>query len=133
MTVRLYKGIELLDEREGDGPCATKGDVVEYCVRVFLRCGEEVTRDYALIREHGTRLETEKIEGVDLLIHKTQLGRRLAIAGIERSLYGMRRNGYREVMVAPHLAYGEIGVPGSIPGNALLRLRIWVRDLRQTV
>lgn len=35
-----------------------------------------------------------------------------------------RAGGYREVEIAPHLGYGEKGIAGCIPENALLRARL---------
>jgi len=42
----------------------------------------------------------------------------------------MKKGGYREVLVSPHLAYREKGIPGLIPENAMLRIQLWVRDIR---
>ena len=49
---------------------------------------------------------------------------------VEKTLVGMRAGGFREVLVSPHLAYRDAGVPGRIPPGALLRIRLWVRQLR---
>lgn len=68
--------------------------------------------------------------GVELIDHVTELGKRRPIAGVEKSLYGMRAGGYREVLVSPHLAYGKSGVEGLIPANAVLRIQIWVQNVR---
>ncbi len=43
---------------------------------------------------------------------------------------GMKTNGYREILVAPHLAYRDKGVPGIVPENAMLRIRLWVRSVQ---
>ena len=40
-------------------------------------------------------------------------------------------NGYREIQVAPYLEFCEEGLPGRIPGNALLRIKIWVQDVQK--
>ena len=41
---------------------------------------------------------------------------------------GMRIGGTRRLEIAPHLAYGERGVPGSIPPNAMLIVEITILD-----
>jgi hypothetical protein len=124
---RLAKGIELLDEILGEGPEAVTGASVVYNARFFLRRGEEVTRDAEIISRAREHLRTRIIDGIELIDHATELGKRRPIAGVEKSLYGMRGKGYREVLVAPHLAYGEQGCPGLIPANAMLRIQIWLR------
>lgn len=131
MSVKLTKGIELLDEAVGQGPLAEKGAIVTYNARVFLRKGDEVTPDADIIPRAREHVRTRKVDGRELIDHVTELGKRQPIAGIEKSLYGMRKDGYREVLISPHLAYGEKGVPGLIPANALLRIQLWVRNVRQ--
>ena len=133
MGRKLDKGVELLDEVEGDGEIARKGSSAVYCVRLFLAQGEEVTRDKTLIENYPEHVVVDRIEGVDLIEHTLKIGSRQAIAGIEKGLTGMRAGGYREIVIAPHLAYRERGVPGSIPGNALIRARIWLRRVENPV
>jgi FKBP-type peptidyl-prolyl cis-trans isomerase len=41
----------------------------------------------------------------------------------------MKPGGYRKVKVSPHLAYGERGIPGLIPTNAVLVIEIWLRQV----
>ncbi len=131
MTVKITKGLELIDESVGEGRVAIKGAVVTYNARLFLRKGDEVTQDAEIIARARAHLNIRDVEGVELIDHVTELGKRHPIAGIEKSLYGMKKGGYREVLVSPHLAYGKKGVPDRIPGNALLRIQLWVRDIDQ--
>lgn len=131
MAVTLTKGIELLDEAIGNGPVAEKGAIVTYNARLFLRGGDEVTRDADIISRSRAHLSIRIVEQCELIDHVTELGKRHPTAGVENALYGMRKNGFREVLVSPHLAYVEKGVPGLIPANALLRIRPWVRDVHQ--
>lgn len=131
MAIKDTKGVVLLDEVHGEGPGAEKGALVTYNARIFLRRGDEVTRDAEIISRARQHLKTRTINGVELIDHVTELGKRRSIAGVEKSLYGMKKNGYREVLVAPHLAYGDRGVPGLIPANALLRIQLWVQNVRR--
>jgi len=41
---------------------------------------------------------------------------------------GMRVGGTRRLEIAPHLAYGERGVPGSVPPNAMLIVEITILE-----
>ena len=95
----MVSGIKILEEREGSGAVAEKGDTVSFECAGYLSRGD-------CIQER--RLET------------ATLGKREIIAGIEKSLIGMREGGYRKVRISPHLAYKESGVPGRIPPNAVL-------------
>ena len=69
------------------------------------------------------------MEGVELIEHSTILGKRRAIAGIERILDGLSPGSYREAVIPPQLAYGEKGLGDSIPANAILRAQVWVHDV----
>ena len=128
--MQIAKGIELLRDIPGEGPEAEKGAVVTYNARFFLRKGDEVTRDAQSIALYGSRLHTRTIDGVELIDHTTTLGKRQPIAGVEKSLYGMQPGGYREILVSPHLGYGETGISGLIPPNAMLRIQLWVHEVQ---
>jgi hypothetical protein len=79
-----------------------------------------------IIAKARTHLNTRFVDGNELIDHVTELGKRRTIAGVEKSLLGMREKGYREVLIAPHLAYVDKGVPNLIPPNAMLRIQLWV-------
>jgi FKBP-type peptidyl-prolyl cis-trans isomerase len=128
--MKITSGIELLEETVGHGPAATQGDEVTYNARFYLRRGDEVTWDNEIIARARGHLATRRVEDIELIDHVTTLGRRRVIAGVEKTLVGMRAGGFREVLVSPHLAYRDAGVPGRIPPGALLRIRLWVRQLR---
>lgn len=130
MATRIAKGIDLVCDVPGDGPVAEKGSEVTYNARLFLRKGEEVTHDARSIASYRTRLNIRTIGGVELIDHTTVLGRRQPIAGVEKSLFGMRPGGFREVLAGAHLCYGNNGIEGVIPPNAMLRIKLWVSDVR---
>lgn len=131
LAMKLTKGIELLDEVVGEGPEAVDGSVVVYNARLFLRRGDEVTQDAQILSRARPHLATRIVNGIELIDHVTQLGKRRTIAGVEKSLKGMRAQGYREVLVAPHLAYGQKGVPNLIAANAMLRIQLWVQGVTE--
>ena len=126
--MRLKSGIKLLDEREGDGEPAKKGDQVIYNLKMFLNKGDEV-----LLNERQAEYLPEKmlrLEGSDRLVdHAITLGRRQAIAGIEYALLGMKAGGYRKIRLSSHLAYREQGLDGLIPANAVLIVELWLRQI----
>ena len=123
------KGVELIDETEGSGEPAKKGDEVVFNIRIYLNKGDEVPINEKQISQglpaDIIRQETDRV----FVEHRTVLGKRHAIPGIEHSLVGMKPGGYRKVRVSPQLAYREKGVPGLIPANALLVVEIWLRQV----
>ena len=133
MKNQIVKGIELLEDIPGEGLPADKDTNVTYNARLFLRKGDEVTGDARSIALYGAQLDTRTINGVELIDHKLLLGKRRAIAGVEKSLYGMQPGGYREVLVSAHLAYGEAGIKDLIPPNAMLRIQLWVQDVQVAI
>ncbi len=125
--MKPVSGVTLLDEREGEGPAAQKGDRLVYNCRIFLNRGEEVPlnqRQAAQLPEHMVRIE----DGLTLIDHAIVLGRRQAIAGIEQALTGMKAGGYRKVRISPHLAYRDEGIPDLIPPDAVLIMELWLRQ-----
>jgi FKBP-type peptidyl-prolyl cis-trans isomerase len=71
-----------------------------------------------------------RVEGdVTFVDHKTLLGRRQTMAGVEHALMGMKAGGYRKVRISPHLAYRDKGIPDLIPPDAVLICEIWLRDI----
>ena len=73
--MKQMSGLKLLDEREGAGTPAKKGDRVVYNIRVFLNQGEEVSlNDFQAkqLPEDMVRVET----GFTFIDHTIVLGRR---------------------------------------------------------
>jgi len=128
LGMRIQSGIRLLDEREGNGPPAQKGDRVIYNVKIFLNKGDEV-----LLNERQAQYLPAKMirneDGQRFVDREITLGRRQAIAGVEHSLIGMKAGGYRKVRVSPHLAYREQGLADLIPPDAVLIVELWMREL----
>jgi FKBP-type peptidyl-prolyl cis-trans isomerase (trigger factor) len=125
--MKRLSGLKLLEEREGTGTLANKGDRVLFNMRLFLNKGDEVR----LNETQATHLPKEIIrvvDGVTLIDRTIVLGRREAVAGVEHALLGMKVGGYRKVRVSPHLAYRDKGIPDLIPPNAVLICEIWLRD-----
>lgn len=126
--MRRITGLKLLDEREGAGTPAKKGDRVVHNARIFLNQGEEVPRSDLQARQiPGDMVRVEA--GVTFIDHTIVLGRRQAMAGAEHALMGMKVGGYRKVRASPHLAYRDQGIPDLIPPDAVLICEIWLRKI----
>jgi len=126
--MRIKSGIKLLAEIEGQGEPAKKGDTVIFNWRLYRNRGDEIP-----INEHQAQLlPSEMIRQVGdrpLIDHKTTLGRRQTMAGVEYSLYGMKAGGYRKIRISPHLAYRDEGLGGLIAPKAVLIVKLWLREI----
>ena len=126
--MKRLSGLKLLEEREGAGTPANKGDRVLFNMRLFLNKGDEVR----LNETQATHLPKEMIRvvgGVTLIDRTVVQGHREVIAGIEHALMGMKAGGYRKVRISPHLAYRDKGIPDLIPPNAVLIVEVWLRGV----
>ena len=95
----MRKGISIEEIKLGEGASAGRGDIVTIRYDGFLRRGDAFQRG---------------------VVESFKLGGRRVIAGLEYGVEGMRAGGRRRIRVAPHLGYGDRGVPGVVPANALL-------------
>ncbi|MFK4147811.1 FKBP-type peptidyl-prolyl cis-trans isomerase [Streptomyces sp. NPDC004065] len=97
--------LEIKDIWEGDGPEAKAGDTVSvHYVGVAFSSGEEFDASW----NRGTPL-------------RFQLGVGQVIAGWDRGVQGMKVGGRRQLIIPPHLAYGDRGAGGRIkPGETLI-------------
>ena len=93
------------DLTEGDGPEATAGSTVSvHYVGVAHSTGEEFDASY----NRGAPLEF-------------RLGVGQVIVGWDRVVEGMRVGGRRQLVIPPHLGYGDRGAGGVIkPGETLI-------------
>ena len=105
--------LQVTDIWAGDGPEATAGDTVKvHYVGVAFSTGEEFDSSW----NRGDPLQF-------------RLGIGQVIAGWDQGVQGMRVGGRRQLVIPPHLAYGDRGAPGAIaPGETL----IFVCDLVST-
>jgi FKBP-type peptidyl-prolyl cis-trans isomerase len=127
-SVQIASGVALLAEVEGQGPAATKGDRIIYNMKLWLNRGDEVPLN-ATQAGHLPEHMLRTVDGQQLVDHRTTLGQREVIPGVERTLIRMKAGGYRKVRVSPHLAYREKGLAGLIPENAVLVIEIWLREI----
>ncbi|WP_370249512.1 FKBP-type peptidyl-prolyl cis-trans isomerase [Nocardioides sp.] len=90
---------------EGDGPEAAAGQTVSvHYVGVALSTGEEFDASY----NRGTPLQF-------------RLGIGQVISGWDQGVQGMKVGGRRQLVIPPHLGYGDRGAGGVIkPGETLI-------------
>jgi peptidylprolyl isomerase len=97
--------LQVTDIWEGQGPEATAGDTVKvHYVGVAFSTGEEFDSSW----NRGDPLQF-------------RLGIGQVISGWDQGVQGMRVGGRRQLVIPPHLAYGDRGAPGAIaPGETLI-------------
>ncbi|MEM9694121.1 MAG: FKBP-type peptidyl-prolyl cis-trans isomerase [Myxococcota bacterium] len=120
----MRPGIDLLEETIGSGAAINRHQFYQFRIKIWLRRGDPVVWaepwgvvERATIEDEGTTLVTV-----------LRVDREYMFSGLFYAVQGMRVGGSRTVRVAPHLAYGEKGVPGSIPPHALLNVRVDVLE-----
>ncbi|MEU5423239.1 FKBP-type peptidyl-prolyl cis-trans isomerase [Streptomyces sp. NPDC001407] len=98
-------GLEIKDIWEGDGAVAEAGAMVRvHYVGVSFSTGEEFDASW----NHGQPLQFK-------------LGAGQVIAGWDQGVQGMKVGGRRQLIIPPHLAYGDRGAGGKIaPGETLI-------------
>ena len=108
--VDFYEGpppadLEITDLIVGDGPEAVAGQNVSvHYVGVAHSTGEEFDASY----NRGSAFQFP-------------LGGGRVIAGWDRGVQGMRVGGRRQLVIPPHLGYGDRGAGGAIkPGETLI-------------
>jgi hypothetical protein len=106
--------IQLKEVLVGAGTLA-EGDVwVKVRTRVFLNHGEEVE---GLWDTDGS--------GTSFRLHDREI-----IPGLRAAVNGMRVGGHRKVTIPPHLAFRDVGIPGKVPPNAVLRADFELLEVR---
>lgn len=90
--------------------------VYQVQLKMWLNQGEPVRWerpwgmiDRARLEDDGTTLIT------DLRVDRENL-----FAGLFKGIEGMRIGGRRKLKISPHLAYGEAGIAGRIPSQAVI-------------
>src|SRR5438477_7414071 len=117
--MKRISGLKLLEEREGVGTPAKKGDRVMFNMKLFLNKGDEIPLNETQAK-HLPKEMIRVVEGMIFIDRTIVLGRREAIAGVEHTLMGMKAGGYRKVRISPHLAYRDKGISNLIPPDAVL-------------
>jgi hypothetical protein len=118
----MKPGIELIDETLGEGAPLVRHGRYDVRLRFWLHRGDAVRWDRPWGLLTNARLEDDG----STLFTALRVDREQMFAGLFYSVHGMRVGGTRRVRVAPHLAYGEKGLDGRIPPNALLTVEVTV-------
>ncbi|HLK49588.1 MAG TPA: ankyrin repeat domain-containing protein [Bryobacteraceae bacterium] len=123
---RLRSGLTLLTDIPGTGDQVRRQHRYAIRLRLWLNRGEAVRWQIAAGPVGIARLD----DNGETLITEIRMERRSLINGLFYGIEGMRVGGMRRLEIAPHLAYGEQGVPGVIPAGAVLTAEVTILEAR---
>ena len=119
---RLRSGLMLLGDFPGRGEPVRRQQNYRVRLRLSLPDGQRVRWrgewgpvDIPKLEDDGTTLITD-----------IRLNRGSLVNGLFYGIDGMRVGGTRRLEIAPHMAYGDRGVPGVVPPNATLIAEVTV-------
>lgn len=123
---RLRSGLTLLLDVPGNGPAVLRQRNYLVRLRLWLHRGDPVRWQMPSGPVGAGRLE----DNGETLITEMRIDRHSLANGLFYGIDGMRVGGTRRLEIAPHLAYGERGVPGMIPENALIVAEVTILSSR---
>jgi len=121
---RLRSGLTLLEDVPGTGDLVRRQRNYRIRLRLWLNKGEAVRWPMAWGPVGVARLE----DNGETLLTELRINRGTLASGLFYGVEGMRVGGTRRLEIAPHLAYGDRGVPGVIPPGAVLTAEITILD-----
>ena len=119
---RLRSGLTLLTDLPGSGDVVRRQHTYRMRLRLWLNKGEAVRWQIPWGTVGVSRLD----DNGETLVTEVRIDRHSLISGLFYGVEGMRVGGTRRLEIAPHLAYGETGVPGVIPANSVLTAEVTI-------
>ena len=121
---RLRSGLTLLLDVPGAGELVHHHHKYLIRLRLWLKQGEAV-------RWHAEGAGAARLEDDGgTLITEVRIDRRSLVNGLFYGVENMQVGGTRRLAIAPHMAYGDRGVPGVIPPGATLTAEITILEAR---
>jgi hypothetical protein len=126
LVCRMRSGIKVLCDAPGNGPAVQRQHTYLMRLKMWLNKGEPVRWQSTWGSIDRARLEDKG----ETLIADLRIDRESLINGLFYGIEGMCIGGTRKLRISPHLAYGERGVPGTIPVDAVLITEISIIEER---
>lgn len=123
---RLRSGLTILFDVPGAGEAVRRQHTYMVRLRMWLHRGEPIRHEFPSGPVGVGRLE----DNGETLVTEMRINRGSLMNGLFYGVDGMHVGGTRRLEIAPHLAYGEQGVPGRIPPNALIVAEITILEAR---
>lgn len=96
-------------------------------LKMWLNQGEPLRWEHPWGPVDTARLEDDGTT----LISDLRVDRENLFAGLFQGIEGMCVGGIRKLKISPHLAYGERGIPGRIPAQAVIIAEIEIIEERK--
>ena len=119
MRRRMRSGLVLLVDVAGTGEPVRRQQQYRVRLHMTTSAGQQIRWP---VPGSADRFEDEGATRITTL----RLNRGTVIPGIFYGMDGMRVGGMRRIEIAPHMAYGDRGVPGVVPAGAALTVEIEV-------
>jgi hypothetical protein len=119
---RLRSGLTVVVEIEGPGEPVRRQHRYGVRLRMWLNKRDPVQWKNASGPVGRARLDDEG----ETLFTDVRIDRHQLPNGLFYGIDGMRVGGTRRLEIAPHLAYGERGVPGVVPPNAVVTAEVTI-------
>jgi hypothetical protein len=123
---RLRSGLTIQFDVPGTGEPVRRQRNYMVRLRMWLHRGEPIRHELPSGPVGVGRLE----DNGETLVTEMRINRGSLMNGLFYGVDDMRVGGTRRLEIAPHLAYGEQGVPGKIPPNALIVAEITILEAR---
>ncbi len=112
----MRSGIKVLADTPGNGPKVERRHTYFVRLKLWLNKGDPVKWESPWGLIDRARLE----DNGETLITDLRIDRENLMNGLFYGVEGMRIGGKRTLKISPHLAYGEHGIPGIIPADAVI-------------
>jgi ankyrin repeat protein len=117
---RVRSGVTLLWDIPGTGDLVRRQHTYDVRLRFWLRDGQTIRWQIPSGPVGVARLENDG----EVLVTQIRTSRGRLINGLFYGIEGMRVGGVRKLEIAPHMAYGDRGVPGAVPPNTAVVVEI---------
>ena len=122
----MRSGVKILSDAPGTGPEIKRLHIYLMRLKFWLNKGEPVRWTSPSGFVDRARLEDDS----ETLVADLRVDRENLVNGLFYGIQGMRIGGTRKLKISPHLAYGEHGIPGLIPADAVIIAEVSVLEER---